>query len=109
MTVTPEAKSTAVFRSGTLRGFRGQTPDGGQFVPRSIVGASLLWKNAQKKALKNITSDVINRIIPHSNPRWTFRVCDPQTVASRVTSRHHMIMVEIIKETARGRDSTNLI
>lgn len=69
MTVTPEARSTAVFNRGTLRGLRGHTPAGGHLAPRSIVGARLLWKNAQKKALKNIISEVMNRIMPHSNPR----------------------------------------
>lgn len=69
MTVTPEARRTAVFRRGTANGFKGHNPVGGQAQPNSIVGARLLWKKAQKKALKNIISDVINKIIPHSNPR----------------------------------------
>jgi hypothetical protein len=33
-----------------------------------MVGAILEWKNAQKKAKKNITSDVMNRIIPMLRP-----------------------------------------
>lgn len=68
VTVTPDAKRTAVFRSGMLNGFRGVIPIGGQQQPSSWVGANLLWKNAQKKAKKNSTSDVINKIIPHRNP-----------------------------------------
>ena len=69
VTDTPDARSTAVFRRGTENGFNGQIPVGGQMHPISGVGASLLWKKAQKNALKNMTSDVINKIIPHSNPR----------------------------------------
>lgn len=71
VTVTPEAKSTAVFSSGTEKGFRGWIPVGGQLQPNSGVGAKLLWKKAQKNAKKNITSDVINRIIPHRKPLAT--------------------------------------
>jgi hypothetical protein len=68
VTVTPEARRTAVFRSGTLNGLSGLIPVGGQQQPSSGVGASLLWKNAQKNAKKNRTSDVMNKIIPHRNP-----------------------------------------
>lgn len=64
VTVTPEARRTAVFRRGTLNGFRGVIPIGGQQHPSSGVGARLLWKNAQKKAAKKHTSDKINSIIP---------------------------------------------
>jgi hypothetical protein len=71
VTVTPEANSTAVFRRGTLNGFRGLMPDGGQQHPSSGVGERLLWKKAQKKAKKNRTSEVINRIIPHRRPLVT--------------------------------------
>ena len=68
VTVTPDANRTAVFSKGTLNGFSGVIPAGGQQHPSSGVGDSLLWKNAQKKAKKNSTSDVIKRIIPHRNP-----------------------------------------
>jgi hypothetical protein len=71
VTVTPEAKSTAVFSRGTLNGFRGVIPAGGQQHPSSGVGESLLWKNAQKNAKKKSTSEVINRIIPHRKPLVT--------------------------------------
>lgn len=33
----------------------------------SGVGARLLWKNPQKKARKNITSETIKRTIPNFN------------------------------------------
>jgi hypothetical protein len=68
VTVTPDASSVAVLSRGTLNGFNGLIPVGGQAHPNSGVGARLLWKNAQKNAKKNSTSDVINRIIPHRNP-----------------------------------------
>jgi len=71
VTVTPEARSTAVLRRGTLNGLRGVIPVGGQAQPSSGVGERLLWKNAQKKAKKNRTSDVINKIIPHRKPLVT--------------------------------------
>lgn len=71
VTVTPDAKRTAVLSKGTLNGFKGLIPVGGQQHPSSGVGASLLWKNAQKNAKKNRTSDVINRIIPHRSPLVT--------------------------------------
>jgi hypothetical protein len=37
---------------------------GGQILPISIVGVRLAAKNAQKKAKKNITSEMMNKIIP---------------------------------------------
>lgn len=60
-----------MFSRGTLNGLRGVIPTGGQQHPSSGVGDSLLWKNAQKNAKKNITSDVINKIIPHRRPDVT--------------------------------------
>jgi hypothetical protein len=41
---------------------------GGHTEPISIVGDKLEWKNAQKKAKKNITSETIKRIIPERKP-----------------------------------------
>jgi hypothetical protein len=72
--VTPDARRTAVFKRGTLNGFRGVMPVGGHEHPSSGVGDRLLWKYAQKKAKKNRTSDVINRIIPHRSPFVTYVV-----------------------------------
>lgn len=43
MTVTPEAKSTAVFNKGTSNGLSGCTPLGGHTPPSSGVGARLEW------------------------------------------------------------------
>ena len=78
-----------MFRRGTLNGLRGLIPVGGHAQPSSGVGERLLWKNAQKKAKKNRTSDVMNKIIPHRNPVVTYVVWCPRNVASRITSRHH--------------------
>ena len=57
------------------------------------MGDRLLWKNAQKNETKNRISETINRIIPHRSPFVTIFVCSPWYVPSRVTSRHHWIMV----------------
>jgi len=93
VTVTPEDSKTAVFRSGTRNGFIGLIPVGGQHTPSSIVGASLLWKKAQKKAKKKHISEVMNNIMPYRSPLLTIRVWYPWNVASRTTSRHHFIIV----------------
>lgn len=42
VTVTPDDKRVAVFRSGTRNGFKGVIPDGGHDTPISVVGARLL-------------------------------------------------------------------
>jgi len=49
---------------------------GGQVDISSIVGDSLVWKNAQKSDTKNETSETMNRIIPHRNPFVTIFVCN---------------------------------
>ena len=64
VTVTPDDSKMMVFRRGILMGLNGLMASGGQFWPNSIVGEILVWRNAQKKATKNRTSDVMNRIIP---------------------------------------------
>lgn len=43
-------------------------PTGGHVQPTSGVGASALWKKAQKNAKKNITSERINKTIPVRSP-----------------------------------------
>lgn len=89
-----------MFRRGTLNGFRGWIPVGGQQQPSSGVGDNLLWKKAQKNAKKNNTSDVINRIIPHRSPLVTYVVWCPINVPSRITSRHHWIIDKMISKVA---------
>lgn len=70
-------------------GLKVTIPKGGQFMPKSITGDNLLWKNPQKKEIKNKTSEVINKIIPQRRPVTTDKVCNPWKVPSRVISRHH--------------------
>lgn len=77
-----------MFKRGTPQGLIGLVPAGGQDIPISSVGDSALWKNAQKKEKKNITSDAINKIKPILSPLTTNEVCIPKNVASRTTSRH---------------------
>jgi hypothetical protein len=48
VTVTPEANKIAVFSKGTCVGLIGWIPVDGQVDPSSIVGDSLVWKNAKK-------------------------------------------------------------
>lgn len=43
VTVAPDARSTAVLRSGTSNGSRVVIPVGGQHPPSSGVGARLEW------------------------------------------------------------------
>ena len=69
---------------------------GGQEHPNSGVGANLLWKNAQKNPKKNMTSEIINKIIPQRRPDVTYLVWKPIKVPSRTTSRHHWIIVNPI-------------
>jgi len=49
-------------------------PTGGQEHPNSGEGDNLLWKNAQKKDKKNITSETMNKIIPIRSPVVTCEV-----------------------------------
>lgn len=77
MTLTPEESKIIVFIKGTLNGSKESTPIGGHKHPNSTLGDRLLWKNAQKKDIKNITSEVINNIIPQRSPISTILVCKP--------------------------------
>lgn len=78
-------------------------PVGGQWHPISGTVARLLWKNAQKKPAKNITSEVINRAIPQRRPTTTGVVWWPRMAASRETSRHHWNMVRRVNSRAKIR------
>lgn len=71
-------------------------PGGGHVQEISGVGAKLLWKKAQKKAKKNIISEIINRIIPNFRPLKTNDEWWPCRVDSRTTSRHHWAIVRVI-------------
>jgi hypothetical protein len=77
VTLTPEESKIIVFISGTFHGLNASTPKGGHEHPNSTLGERLLWKKAQKKEKKNITSDVIKSIIPQRRPLSTISVCKP--------------------------------
>lgn len=93
VTVTPEERRIAVFKRGIWNGLKTSILRGGHIFPNSIVGESLLWKKAQKKLIKKNTSEIINKIIPHRNPKVTGKVCNPWKVPSREISRHHWNIV----------------
>ena len=88
MTVHPESNKINVFNDGISQGLNVRMPLGGHEAPISIEGETLLWKNAQKKAKKNKTSEIINKIIPKRNPCCTIPVWCPSNVDSRTTSLH---------------------
>ena len=75
--ITPEASGIAVFSNETCIRLNGSIPVGGQVDPSSIVGDSLLWKNAQKNDTMNKTSETMNRISPYRGPFVTACVCNP--------------------------------
>lgn len=88
VTVTPDDRRMMVFRSGILMGLKGLIERGGQFWPSSMVGEILVWRNAQKKATKNSTSEVIKRIIPVFMMLITCWAWFPWWEASRWTLFH---------------------
>jgi len=94
--VIPDLSKIIVFNKGILIGLNEIIPFGGHNNPISKVGDNLLWKNDQKKEAKNKTSDKINKIIPIFILEITFSVCNPWNVDSRITSRHHWIIVNKI-------------
>jgi hypothetical protein len=53
-----------VFDKGISRGLEGLMLVGGQIEPISIAGDRLEWGKARKEAAKNITSVVVDRVIP---------------------------------------------
>ena len=96
VTVAPDNNKINVFNNGTPQGLKGLILVGGQTDPISTAGDKLAWKNAQKKAKKNITSERINKIIPNLKPTWTVFVWCPLYVASRITSLHQTVIDDII-------------
>merc|ERR1719270_2486944 len=90
----PLDRSTVVFKRGTSYGSIGLTLVGGHVEPVSTFGLNEEWKNAQKKAMKRNTSLTMNNNIPNRNPDSTRSVCLPCNDASRITSRHHCIIVK---------------
>lgn len=78
-----------MFRRGILIGLNDIMDMGGHVCPNSTVGEILLWKKAQKKEVKNSTSDAMNRIIPVFRPFITSSEWHPWDDDSRWMSRHH--------------------
>lgn len=77
--------------NGTPRGLNGNICCGGHSTPSSVSDALLLCTKVQKKERKNITSDVIKRIIPIFNPFFTNVLWDPLFEDSRSVSRHQRV------------------
>jgi len=96
VTLAPAINKINVFNKGTPQGLKGFIPVGGQTDPISTAGDKLAWKNAQKKAKKNTTSERMNKIIPNLKPIWTVFVWWPLNVASLITSLHQRYIVKIV-------------
>lgn len=96
VTVIPDVNKIIVFSKGIWKGLNVLIPIGGQFIPISIDGDKLLWKNAQKNEIKKKSSEIINKIIPNFKLFWTLDVCIPWNVLSRIISRHHWYNVNKI-------------
>lgn len=64
--VAPDNNNNNVFNKGTSKKLKTKfsNPSGGHTPLIWHVGAKAEWKNAQKKAKKNITSDIIKSNIP---------------------------------------------
>lgn len=94
--VAPELNKRKVFVRGIVYVFIVITAFGGQILPMLYTGAKLEWKKDQKKAKKNIISDIINRTMPSFRPFWTAVECVCSNVLSLITSRHHVNITQII-------------
>lgn len=94
--VIPEDKRIIVFSSGIKNGLKTLIPDGGHFIPSSINCVNDKWRNLQKKDKKKKISEIINSIIPIFIPLNTFNECNPWKVLSRVMSRHHWYIINIV-------------
>ena len=75
--VTPEVSNNNVLSKGKPQISIGWIPFGGQIIPNEIDGDKLKWKKPQKKAKKNIISEMINKAIPYLNPVLTTFVWCP--------------------------------
>ena len=75
--VTPLTKSIVVLRMGTLKGLNTRIIEGGHEHPKSKVVINLVCQNLQKKALKNIASEVMKRVTPARKPISTAGVWCP--------------------------------
>ena len=89
MIVIPENNRIMVFKSGISIGLNGFIFFGGHDSPISISILVVRCENIQKNDKKNITSDIMNIIIPNFMLLITLFECVPWNDASRVISRHH--------------------
>ena len=109
--VAPELRSNKVLTRGRPHALSAWVPVGGQIVPPKVEGARLKWKNAQKKAKKSITSEIIKRIIPSRRPDWTFLVWNPWRDSARIARNHCMTTPTIAKNprwTINGRENPGI-
>lgn len=86
-----------VFKRGTLIGLNLIIEIGGHVWPNSILGLNEKWKKLQKNERKNITSDVIKRIIPNLRPFKTSFECKPCKSTSREISFHQEKVIIIVR------------
>jgi hypothetical protein len=76
--VAPGDRRIVVFSGRICSGLNGLIVAGGHVQPSSMVGKSLLWKNAQKNEVKENPSEVMNRIISHRSAffnMYVWRAC----------------------------------
>lgn len=92
---TPEDNNNKVFNKGMLIGLKAIISCGGQLIPNSTLGEILLWKNAQKKEVKNKTSEIINNNIPTWRPTVTCFLWFPCSIVSEKTFFHQLKEVKI--------------
>ena len=90
VTVAPELNKKKLFVKGIPKVGIVVVSLGGQTPPILNTGDKLEWKNAQKKAKKNIISDTINNIIPNLIPFCTEKLCWSSKVASLIISLHQV-------------------
>lgn len=104
---TPDDKSNSVLSNGIFTGLNGVIGWGGQNWPNSTAGDILLWKNAQKKEVKNKISDRINISIPICNPTVTCFECAPWVPVSKKIFFHHLR--DTIDKDKRVTDKTECL
>jgi len=92
----PEVNKIIVFNRGIMNGLKTLIPEGGHFIPNSIIWVNLRWKNLQKKEMKKKISDTINKIIPNFILKNTLNEWNPWNVLSREISRHHWYIINKI-------------
>lgn len=73
----PDDNKIIEFNNGIPIGLNGLIEFGGQLFPIEISGEILLWKNVQKKLMKNIISEIMNTIILILNMFIVFEECIP--------------------------------